>query len=189
MSARGRADALPEAGELLAVEAIDRTGLVVTSEGALVRAIRVTPPNPLILSASERAEIAAAFCRLVGRLRADQSLQFYVDARPVNLAQLLTAARREVEAVVGPPPVRGQVAQDPTAVSRWRLCAGMEESLRQHADEQAASQFAAYVVVPYVPPQRHARALPAGPRQAPAGSAGARPGCAPARRPREPRSH
>ena len=37
---------LAEAGELLAVEAIDRTGLVVTSEGALVRVLRVTPPEP-----------------------------------------------------------------------------------------------------------------------------------------------
>ena len=41
---------LPEAGELLAVEAIDRTGLIVTSEGAFVRIFRVVPPNPLLMS-------------------------------------------------------------------------------------------------------------------------------------------
>ena len=36
-------DPLPEAGELLAVEYLDRTGLIVTSEGAFVRIFRVTP--------------------------------------------------------------------------------------------------------------------------------------------------
>ena len=36
---------MKQAGELLAVEAIDRTGMVITSEGALVRIINVTPPN------------------------------------------------------------------------------------------------------------------------------------------------
>jgi hypothetical protein len=36
---------MPEAGELLPVEAIDRTGLIVTSEGAFVRIFRVVPPN------------------------------------------------------------------------------------------------------------------------------------------------
>ena len=66
-----RADELPEAGELLAVEAIDRTGLVVTSEGAFVRVLRVTPANPLILvrrGPATRSPPASA--RLLGRLRA-----------------------------------------------------------------------------------------------------------------------
>ena len=56
--AKGGAGELPEAGELLAVEAIDRTGLVVTSEGAFVRILRVTPPNPLIMSGEEREKAA-----------------------------------------------------------------------------------------------------------------------------------
>ena len=52
---------LPEAGELLAVEAIDRTGLIVTSEGAFVRIFRVVPPNPLLMSAEERAKTRPPF--------------------------------------------------------------------------------------------------------------------------------
>ena len=36
-----RREQLREAGELLGVEAVDRTGLVVTSEGAFVRIFRV----------------------------------------------------------------------------------------------------------------------------------------------------
>ena len=47
---KGGRDELAQAGELLAVEAIDRTGLIVTSEGAFVRIFRVVPPNPLLMS-------------------------------------------------------------------------------------------------------------------------------------------
>jgi hypothetical protein len=153
------AQALPEAGDLLAVEAIDRTGLIVTSEGALVRMLAVTPPNPLILSAQERAQTAAAFCHLVCRLRPEQSLQFYVQARPVNLPEILADCRREVQAWAGEPPSPNHGARDPLALSRWRMYSAMEESLRQHADDQAAMHVQAYVVVPYVPSQQAARAV------------------------------
>ena len=47
--ARSCSRPMREAGELLAVEAIDRSGLAVTSEGAFVRLLQVTPPNPLVL--------------------------------------------------------------------------------------------------------------------------------------------
>ena len=45
-----------EAGDLLAVEAIDRSGVVITREGALVRILEVTPPNPFVMSADDRAQ-------------------------------------------------------------------------------------------------------------------------------------
>jgi len=155
----GEAQRMKEAGELLAVEAIDRTGMVITSEGALVRIINVTPPNPLILSPQERVRIAQGYCHLLSRLRADQSLQFYVVSRPIDLDDILAGARREVSYTAGEPPASldGEDV-DPLAVSRWRLYAAMEESLRQHADEQAAVQTSFYVVCPYLPVrgQRHA---------------------------------
>src|SRR3954471_21086767 len=94
-AARRRTPGLPEAGDLLAVEAIDRTGLIVTSDGALVRIFRVQPPNPLLMSATERARTAGAFGRLVGQLRAHETLQIYIDARPANLDELLAGCRRE----------------------------------------------------------------------------------------------
>jgi hypothetical protein len=156
---KGDAHRMKEAGELLAVEAIDRTGMVVTSEGALVRIINVTPPNPLILSPEERVRIASGYCHLLSRLRADESLQFYVVSRPVDLDDVLAGARREVSYAAGEPPASlDDEKVDPLAVSRWRLYAAMEESLRQHADEQAAVQTSFYVVCPYLPArgQRHA---------------------------------
>src|SRR5258708_2808451 len=45
------------------------------------------------------------------------------------------------------------------ALDRWRLYAAMEESLRLHADDQAAMQLNAYIVVPFVPNQNSARAI------------------------------
>jgi hypothetical protein len=151
--------ALPESGELLPLEALDRTGLALTSEGALVRILHVIPPNPLIMSAEDRRRLASSFCQIVGRLRPGQSLQFYVQARPVNLDEVLLASRREVAAWAGDPPVGGKQARDALALSRWRLYSAMEESLRLHADHQAAVRTDAYVVVPYVPDARSARAL------------------------------
>jgi hypothetical protein len=159
---RERGDAplgLAEVGELLAVEAIDRSGLLVTSEGALVRLLHVTPPNPLVLSHSDRQDLAHSFCHLASRLRAGQTLQFYVEARPVNLERVLAAARTEVAAWAGEPPSPEQPVTDALALSRWRLYAAMEESLRLHADHQAAVQFDAYVVVPYIPSAQSARAI------------------------------
>ena len=48
---------LPEAGELCAVEALDREGLLVTREGALVRYLRVSAKNPLVMSHAEREHV------------------------------------------------------------------------------------------------------------------------------------
>src|SRR4051794_29756601 len=87
-----RTNGFREAGELLSVEAIDRTGLVVTSEGALVHILHVIPPNPLLMADHDRQEMASAFCDLASRLRSGQSLQFYVEARPMDLERLLAAS-------------------------------------------------------------------------------------------------
>jgi hypothetical protein len=151
-------DPLPEAGELLAVEYLDRTGLIVTSEGAFVRIFRVTPPNPLLMSAEERSKTAATFQRLVSQLKAGETLQIYIDARPVNLGELLASCRREVQASAGPAPSAEHPPRDRTALAQWRLYAALEESLKLHADEQAAVQVSAYVVVPFVPRDSAARA-------------------------------
>jgi hypothetical protein len=143
-----------EAGDLLAIEAIDHTGLVITREGALLRVVEVTPPNPFVLSAQDRARIATAFAYLVGHLRPGQSLQFYVDARPFNLEDVLARSRREVSAWAGPPPTSEAAGLDRRSLARWRLYAAMEESLRVHADDQAAMRMTAYIVTSYLPKRR-----------------------------------
>jgi hypothetical protein len=149
---------LREAGELLGVEAIDHTGLVVTSEGAFVRILRVAPVNPLLMSGEEREKTAGTFQRLISQLHADERIQVVAEGRPVNLEELLAKTRHEVEASAGPPPTRDAPARDPLALSRWRLYAALEKSLRLHADSQAAVEVNHYLVVPFLPRQQPARA-------------------------------
>ena len=156
---RSRA-APPEVGRLLPVEAIDRGGLLITSEGAFVRYIKVTPPNPVILSREEQVAAATAYCHSLSRLRAEQCVQFYVEARPVDLESILTDCQREVTHWAGSPSTAAaNGASDPLSRDRWRLYAAMEESLRLHADDQAAMEMNAYIVVPFIPTQRGAGEL------------------------------
>ena len=89
-----------------------------------------------------------------------QSLQFYLDARPVRLDDVLADVRADVEAVAGPAPTRERPARDATALSRWRLYAAMEESLRRHADAQAAVELHAHVVIALHAAPAAARARP-----------------------------
>jgi TraG P-loop domain len=149
---------LKEAGDLLTLEAIDPTGLAITSEGAFVRILQVTPPNPLVMSAEERTRLAHGYSHLLSRLGPNQSLQFYIESRPVHLNDILEVARRDVEYTAGEPPasVEGD-GVDPASVAQWRLYGAMEESLRLHADEQGDAHTSFYVVCPFVPVrgQRH----------------------------------
>ena len=94
-----RGEGLREAGELLGVETVDRSGLVVTREGALVRTFRVSPVNPLLMSGEEREKAAATFQRLISQLHADERIQVVVEGRPVNLTELVGDSRREVQAI------------------------------------------------------------------------------------------
>jgi adenylylsulfate kinase-like enzyme len=154
----GKRGALREAGELLAVEAIDRTGLVVTSEGAFVRIFRVAPVNPLLMSGEEREQAAGTFQRLIAQLNAGERIQLVVEGRPVNLEDLLGDVRDQVQACARMSPGRDSDAGGPLSLSRWRLYAALEESLRLHADSQAAVEVNHYLVVPFLPRQHVARA-------------------------------
>jgi hypothetical protein len=138
-----------QAGDLCAVEAIDREGLLVTAEGALVRFLRAAPKNPLVMAPVEREQVGHAFGQLAGRLAAGQSLQFYVEAAPVRLDALLDHSEAQAERALS------RIAADDsdrTAALR-RLHTALRESLERHADEQAAVDIAYYVVVPYLPDQ------------------------------------
>jgi TraG P-loop domain len=142
------------AGELLGVEAIDPSGLIVTSEGALVHIVHVTPRNPITQTSEDAERLAAGFRALVSRLRPDQTLQVYVQARPMNVDDLLAGCRDEVERCAGPPPSQSHPPRDRRARDRWRMYAAMEESIRTHALEQAAVDYNVYLVLPFLPATR-----------------------------------
>ena len=151
LTARSSTDAERQAGDLCAVEAIDREGLLVTSQGALVRFLRAAPKNPLVMSPPEREQIGHAFGQLAGRLQPGQSIQFYVEATPVRLDALLARSESEAECAIR---ALGPHAEDRAGVLR-RLHAALRESLERHADEQAAVDVAYYLIVPYLPDQNN----------------------------------
>jgi hypothetical protein len=152
------AEPLAQAGELLAVEAIDRSGVLVTSEDALVRALETTPKNPLVVCDAGREQVADAFGRLVNRLEPGQWLQFYVDAAPVHLNALTADGRAQSERAIAAA-LTGHRRHDPERAKALRALADAhEEALSLHALEQAAIRLRCYVVVPYLPDQ-HAPAL------------------------------
>ncbi len=112
-----------QAGELLALEELDQTGLAITSEGAFVRVLEVTPRNPLIMADAERAQLAHGFRGLLSELRPGQTLQFYVETCPVDLASLLDRVREEVRRFAGDPPVGPVLNGDPPgAVAVAAVC-------------------------------------------------------------------
>lgn len=136
------------AGDLCPIEAIDREGLVVTREGALVRVLRAAPKNPLVMAPVEREQVGHAFGQLAGRLQAGQSAQFYVEATPVRLDALLEDSAAEAARAWS------AVAHVPErAAALRRLHDALRESLDRHSGEQAAIDVAYYVVLPYVPDQ------------------------------------
>jgi hypothetical protein len=137
-------DAPPATGELLDVVALDRNGVLVTSEGALVRYVEVTPRNPRVMGSDEHERVGEGFAAMAGRLRVGQSLQFYVEAAPMLLANVLNATREEVDRSLEEQPA------DRAAALR-RLAGAHEQSIASHASQQAAVRFRTYVVVPYLP--------------------------------------
>ena len=142
--------ALPEAGELLPVVAIDPSGVAITKEGAFVRVLQVTPKNPYVMSGPERANLALSFAALVGHLRAGQSLQFYVQAVPVRLDALLDQGRREL-AHLADRSHEDPLWSDRHASALARLAHAHEESILSQAYYQSAVELGVYVVVPFVP--------------------------------------
>jgi hypothetical protein len=134
----------PATGALLDVAALDRSGVLVTNEGALVRYVEVTPRNPKVMGTDEQERVGEGFAAMAGRLRPGQSLQFYVEAAPVLLRDVLDTTREEVDRALADQP-RERVD------ALRRLAAAHEQSLVTHASDQAAVRFRAYVVVPYVP--------------------------------------
>ena len=92
---------MPEVGELFEIDALDRDGLMIRSDGTFVRMLEVTPRNPGLLSMEEAQAVSASYAQMLARLRPKQSLQFIVDSRPVHVDRVLAASRKEVERVAG----------------------------------------------------------------------------------------
>lgn len=133
-----------EAGELLDILALDITGVFVTGEGALVRIVEVTTRDPRPMGSEERARVARGFEKMLGRLRGGQSLQFYVQATPVQLPEVLARKREKVDVAVAREPWQRRDAL-------LSLAGAHEQTLVAHASEDAAVELRAFVVIPFRP--------------------------------------
>ena len=124
-----------------------------------MRIFRVAPVNPLLMSGEEREKAAGTFQRLISQL---QRRRAHPGRRRGPSGESGRAGRRVLGArcrpALGRRRAASAAARDPLALSRWRLHAALEESLRLHADSQAAVEVNHYVVVPFLPRQHVARA-------------------------------
>ncbi len=158
------------AGDLLPIEAIDRDGLAVTTEGAFVRAMSVGVFNPQTLDGEDRDRITGGLCALAGRLRADETMQFYVTGAPVDRRQISDDITRQVQTLAGDRPSIDRPAGSPLSLSQWRMHDAIQQGVAQHSEANAAMQRACYLVLPFLPEDRSARSFAGAVRAALPGS-------------------
>ena len=157
----------PAAGDLCPIEALDREGLAVTSEGALVRVLRAAPKNPLVMSAPEREQVGHALGQLAGRLPAGQSLQFYVEATPVGLDALLERSETDAHQAIQ---AQGCDGERPGAAAPARRDARVDGAPRRRAGRGRA-RLLRDRPLPARPAAPGGLAAPAARRLRPAGTA------------------
>src|SRR3954453_15418325 len=90
------------AAALLPVSSLTPDGLLVRSDGAYVRALDVTPSNPLVLDEDGAERMTRGLCELLLRVPAGMSVQLYAQADPVDLEVLLAQCREQSDAATGP---------------------------------------------------------------------------------------
>lgn len=141
---------LAAAGDLVPVEAIDRSGLVITSEGQFVRVLEVQPPNTSVLPETDVDILLEGLRNMIGRLSAGQTVQIYTESRPVALDRVTDPLTQEIARMHGEP--REAVERDDRlGVARWQLYSAMHEGLDRWSLSVAAVRFRTYVVCPFTP--------------------------------------
>jgi hypothetical protein len=88
-----RREGRSSAADLLDVVALDREGVLVRGDGALVRYVELIPINPEVLGADAREQVVEGLTAALARIEPGESVQVYVEATPVQLEQLLADRR------------------------------------------------------------------------------------------------
>jgi hypothetical protein len=134
--------------DLLAVVALSDDGVLVRDDGALVRYAELVPTNPDVLSDEQAADLIEGLgYRALARLRGGQSVQFYLEGRPVQLKDLLAEHERRSERMLA------HAAADRRGGLR-ELGGAYRETVSAHALQNAAMELRVYVVVPFHPRRR-----------------------------------
>ena len=90
------------AAELLPVAGLREDGVLLRTDGALVRYLEVLPRNPLVMDEAEAERMGQGFAALLARLPAGQALQTHVQATPVALDEVVGDYRAGVEKAAAP---------------------------------------------------------------------------------------
>ncbi|HTZ62664.1 MAG TPA: hypothetical protein VMB51_01015 [Solirubrobacteraceae bacterium] len=134
------------ASQLLRLAAIEPDGLLVSEDGLYVRYLQVGAVNPLVLDPAEAQRISSAFAQIAARLPDRQSLQLYVQASTLELAEVLAGEAHRHEQAAGS-------AQDTGAHEQAQAIRGFgraaEESIDQSAQNVAPLTLRYLIVCPW----------------------------------------
>jgi hypothetical protein len=146
-----RTDPTSTAGHELPIVALSHDGLLIRSDGALVRYLEVVPNNPLVLDEEGCQRMTRGFTEMLLRIPAGMAVQFYVQADHVSLEQLLAGMRAETDGATE----QLLSDRDPELRARGlalrRLAAYHERAVCHHAEAQAALRVRYVLVVAFEP--------------------------------------
>lgn len=134
--------------DLLDVAAISPDGLLLQRNGTLVRALEVGSFNPLVLDDSDGAQLSAALHNIVAQVEMGQSIQVFVDGRPLALGSVIDEGRRATQAAILDCEEQGDYER---AEALARLTVTSEQSITLHSANHAAMDLRFYVLIPCDP--------------------------------------
>lgn len=136
------------AADLLGVLDISADGVLVRTDGVYVRYLEVEPINPLVRSEQACEQVADALGGVLARLQAGQSVQLYVDARPLSVQELVAREQQTVDRAAHSVEEAGDVQ---AGDAMRRLGDAFGQSLLTHCEAVAAMSVRYLIVVPWRP--------------------------------------
>ena len=76
---------------------VDEDGLLRRRDGSLVRYLKVSPVNPLVMGPQEAERVSGGFAQIAARLADGQALQLYTTASRIDPGQLLATSSFAVD--------------------------------------------------------------------------------------------
>ncbi|MCW2953199.1 MAG: hypothetical protein JWQ48_2369 [Conexibacter sp.] len=138
-------------GDWLPIEALGHDGLLIRSDGAMVRYLEVTPSNPLVMDDEDCESMAEGFTKLLSLIPAQMTAQAYVTAVPVGVEALLAQSRAETDGATQ----ERFASADPLRAAQGRALRALaeihDESLAVHAHDLAAHDVRYLLVLPWTP--------------------------------------
>lgn len=138
-------------GDWLPIEALSHDGLLIRSDGALVRYLDVIPSNPLVMGVEDLQAHTDDFVRFLNTVPAHMAVQAYVTATPVPLEQLLAQGRAESDAATRDLVLSADPLRAAQGAALRQIAELHDEGLALHAHDLATHAIRYLVVVPWIP--------------------------------------